>query len=85
MTGRECHYGCGKTTDLRPYGPGGAWTCFDCMRATPEREREAKARYGALLDANEAVSTTGAVVIGEEQGPRPLESRDLPDDDGGES
>lgn len=87
MTAREgCHY-CGTTErELRPYGPGGSPLCFPCMTASPEREQAAKNTFGALVDANEAISPTGVVTIGgftteeAEQGPRPFvlprESRD---------
>lgn len=73
---RACHY-C-KTTekDLRPYGPGGAWVCFPCGTATPEREAQAEAAFGALLDANAEISHSGIVVIGEESGPRPFDITD---------
>jgi hypothetical protein len=65
-----CCY-CGTTeADLRPYGPKGAWLCFPCMKATPEREREAEANFGALLDAAAAVGGN-VVTIGNEDGPRP--------------
>lgn len=71
-----CHY-CGSTIrDLRPYGPGGAYVCFPCGTATPEREAQAKAAFGALLDGAEAISPTGLVAIGEQSGPRPFDPRE---------
>ena len=57
--------------ELRPYGPKGAWVCFDCMKASPEREAEAHRQFAAQLD-----NTPGPiVVIGEKTGPRPLEKQ----------
>ena len=70
-----CHY-CGTADGLRPYGPGGTPICFPCMKAAPDRERAAEAAYGALLDANEAISSTGAVVIGGDAGPQPFDGGD---------
>lgn len=58
--------------DLRPYGPGGAMVCFPCAMATPEREADAKAAFGALLGASEAVSPVGSVIIGQPSGPQPF-------------
>ena len=70
-----CFY-CGTTDDLlRPYGPGGAPLCFPCLKSTPEREAQAGAAFGALLDANAAMSPTGAVVLNDPE-LRPL----LPDE-----
>lgn len=51
--------------ELRPYGPGGAWICFDCMIADPEKEKEAKRQFGSQLDA------CGPVAIATENGPVP--------------
>ena len=42
--GMFCCY-CSKPGDLRPYGPKGAPICFDCMKATPEREEEATRQF----------------------------------------
>ena len=72
-----CFYGCGATKDLRPYGPGGALVCFPCATATPERNEAAQRAYGALLDANAAISPTGVVAIGGEEGPRPFDPRHI--------
>lgn len=70
---RECHY-CGTTHDeLRPYGPGGAWLCYPCMKATPEREAQAHRAFGALLDAAEQIAPTGIVAIGGQDGPQPFD------------
>lgn len=49
-----CHY-CGASSDLRPYGPGGAPVCFDCAMSSPERAAEAEANFGALLEASDAI------------------------------
>ena len=37
---------CGKIAELRPYGPGGACVCFECMK---KDEESAKERFIALL------------------------------------
>lgn len=59
--------------ELRPYGPGGAWLCFDCMTASPDREAEAARQFHAQVDA--AGQGSDVVVIGEQTGPRPLDPR----------
>ena len=62
----KCHY-CGKTTDLRPYGPRGSMVCYQCAMSTPERSEEAGRNFGAQLAA-----ITGHVVLdGTEVGPYP--------------
>jgi len=61
------------TCELRPYGPGGAPICFQCATASPERDATTKANFGALLEANTAMSPTGIVAIGEPDGPRPFD------------
>lgn len=71
-----CHY-CDKADGLRPYGPGGAMVCFPCATATPERERDAQRAYKALLDAADAVSPSGIVAVGEQDGPRPFDPREM--------
>lgn len=43
---------CGKLADLRPYGAGGKFVCFECMK---KNEPEAQRRFGALLDAGPVV------------------------------
>lgn len=58
------------TVELRPYGPGGAPICFDCMKATPDREATAVGAYGALLDAAGVIGE-GVATIGTEEGPTP--------------
>lgn len=62
---RTCHY-CGRAenfprvlsrgpqVELRPYGPGGAWACFKCAMATPERKAQTDHTFGAQLEAAEA-------------------------------
>lgn len=72
----HCCY-CPKATDLRPYGPGGAPICFQCATASPEREAELKANFGLLLNANEAVSPSGATVLTAD-GPVPFDPADIP-------
>lgn len=58
---------CHEEKDVRPYGANGALICFDCMKADPEREREAKRQFMMQLNACGPLA-----VIGEETGPRPL-------------
>lgn len=72
---RVCHY-CGSTDrELRPYGPGGAFVCFPCVTATPEREQAAARAFGALLEAVGAASQA-PVQIGLEEGPVPFDVDD---------
>lgn len=69
MSGVCCY--CGPTDrELRPYGPGGATTCFPCMKAKPEREQAAKDALGALLNATAAV--TDVIALGTSKGPTSL-------------
>jgi len=77
MSATACHY-CGTTEkELRPYGPGGSWTCFPCATEISEREAGAHAAYGALLDAAGEISPSGIVAIGEAAGPRPFDPREF--------
>lgn len=62
-----CCY-CGETFpdlgDLRPYGPDGANTCFDCAMATPERERLAEQMLmKAFNKASDDAGSGGMIVI----------------------
>jgi len=66
-TDRKCHY-CETAGDLRPYGPRGAFVCFECAMSTPERAAEAERNFVAQLDACGPV----AVVDGSDVGPYPL-------------
>ena len=61
-------YLCGRQGDLRPYGPQSLWLCFDCMKANPEVEAEAKRQFAAQI-----AGVHGPVVVGEEVGPYPAE------------
>lgn len=47
--------------ELRPYGPGGAWLCFPCMKSGPERRAEAERQFESCL--NENGKRTGAVLL----------------------
>lgn len=38
---------CGAVEEVRPYGPGGKFVCFDCGM---KDEEEAKRRFHALLE-----------------------------------
>lgn len=62
----QCYY-CRKSGDLRPYGPKAAMICFPCMKASPEREAEARRQFAAQLEAAGPLP-----VIGTEAGPSPL-------------
>ena len=66
------------TVELRPYGPGGADICFECATATPEAKAQTRAAFGALLDANTAISPTGVVAITDE-GLRPFDPQEASD------
>ena len=54
--------------ELRRYGTGGAWLCFDCMIADPVKEAEAHRQFGAQLDA------AGPVAVLTREGPVPHRS-----------
>lgn len=43
---------CGQEEELRPYGPGGAFVCFDCGM---ENREEAERRFAAILDGHDVV------------------------------
>ena len=58
---------CNQEKELRPYGKGGALICFECMKATPETEEEAKKQFAMQLGACGEIG-----VIGEEVGPYPF-------------
>lgn len=66
MSERVCHYGCGKTTDLRPYGPGGALVCRPCANATPERRATTEAAMEAVFYAAEAMAPNRLVILGKD-------------------
>jgi hypothetical protein len=73
----KCFY-CGSTEEeLRPYGPNGTNTCYECATSTPERNAKAQAVFGTLLDAAAAVSPLNTVVIGKSSGPQPVLPEDL--------
>lgn len=60
----KCEY-CGKNDELRPYGRGGAFICFECGMK-PEHKSETEANYDAQLRA-----IGGLAAIGRESGPVP--------------
>ena len=66
----KCHY-CGKSCDLRPYGPRGAMVCFVCAMSTPERKAETERNFGAQLDA----CGPDAVIDGSGVGPYPAQHK----------
>ena len=43
---------CGKSEELRPYGPNGERVCFDCAM---KDEEAAKRQFAKLLNANDLV------------------------------
>jgi hypothetical protein len=43
---------CGTIAELRPYGKGGKFVCFDCMK---KDEPEAQRRFGAMLNAGPVI------------------------------
>lgn len=47
---------CNKEEDCRPYGAGAAMICYDCMMASPEREKEAERQFKAQFMAAAEVS-----------------------------
>ena len=63
----KCIY-CPKETDLRPFGPRGAWVCFKCAMETPDRKAEAEHNFGVQLEACGPVAVAGG-----ESGPYPIE------------
>ncbi len=78
MSERACIH-CGSTAaELRPYGPKGAWLCFACMKASPDRERDAVAAYQQQLAAASAASTNARVFIGTKAGPYPAPPESKP-------
>lgn len=83
MTGRSCetchaveNFPADSKSELRPYGPGGSLICFRCATATPEANAAAGAVFGALLDANEAVSPTATTMLTAD-GPVPIDAEQL--------
>ncbi len=65
----------GRQVELRPYGPGGAQVCFECMMATPDREREAQRKFGVQLESNEVVG--GGATLLTSDGPVPFSKEAL--------
>lgn len=55
-------------SELRPYGPRGAWVCFNCA-TSPEREAETRRNFLAQLEACGSV----VVIDGDIAGVRPME------------
>jgi len=71
-----CFY-CGATDELRPYGPSAADICFDCMKADPERESEAKRHLGARIAIAQAASPTGQAALADDVPPIPYTPDDM--------
>ena len=55
MSEPSCCYCATTDAELRPYGPGGDPICFPCMKASPERERQAESAMGTLIEASGAI------------------------------
>lgn len=72
MAQTEVCYICKKPGDLRPYGERSAMICFDCMKATPEREAEAGRQFIMQLNACGEVA-----VVGTSAGPIPISRSSL--------
>lgn len=66
---KNCFYCKQDKDDIRPYGPGGSYICFDCTISTPERNAAAKQQFMAQMEA--AAQHTGIVTIGGDGGVRP--------------
>ena len=62
-------YLCGTSDDLRPHGERGQPICFDCMKASPEREAEATKQFALHLGA-----ITEEDIVLTEHGPVPASS-----------
>jgi hypothetical protein len=63
----RCGAGMGQSADgdLRQYGPGGAWVCFECANSTPEDQAIAEDAMKARLDKGEVfvIGADGAGLI----------------------
>ena len=71
-----CHYCSDEKADLRPYGPNGAYVCFKCAMATPEREKQTGAMFMSQLDAA-AKAGNGLISFGTDAGPVPMMGKEL--------
>lgn len=69
----------GGPNALRPYGEGGQDICYDCMMASPERQRIAEQNFAALLGVSDALGR-GLSVIGSEDGPQPFDPQEPRDE-----
>lgn len=67
---KACYYCSSTTEEMRPYGPSHSFVCYGCAMMTPERVQETTRNFLAQLDA-----AGPNAVIGEETGPRPLDSK----------
>ena len=48
VRGNTCHL-CGEKKELRPYGNGGTWICFDCAM---KDEASTKRNFSAFLSGD---------------------------------
>lgn len=71
---RPCCEFCHEPKELRPYGPNGERICFECMKATPERERAAEQRFAGMLAVAEAGDDAGTAMLTDD-GPIPFSPR----------
>ena len=68
--GKPDNFPADPDSEMRPYGPKGAWLCYGCMMATPEHQAEAERNFVAQLDAAGPVAL---IDTRDNLGPRPLE------------
>jgi hypothetical protein len=59
--------------ELRPYGPGGAWICYDCAMGSDERKAIAEQNLAARFDA---IEQAGKTIMLTEHGIFPFESKE---------
>jgi len=77
MTEKRCYY-CNRPDgkgprELRPYGPGGAYVCAECIMGDLEKDNAAAKQFAEMLD--KADGKTGSAVLTPE-GPIPYINKD---------
>lgn len=71
-----CYCGVGynkKKSNLRPYGPGGKYLCFNCLKSDSKIENEAEKQFVKML---ESAAKESNIVILVNDGPKPIRSKD---------
>lgn len=58
----KCEY-CGRTEELRPYGPGGARICYDCGTATPEMKKIVAENFDKILDQVDVARNAESTIV----------------------